>query len=269
MGIKDILVHLDDSAAAENRLEVAMLYARKHGATLRGLYPITHAYYEPREIGEQSSLERVETMFREKTSAAGVASEWVFIDSSVMGVTVSDIVTMQAYYSDLVIVGQTNFRSPSLHVPTDFPEHLVKACGRPVLVIPYTGPFETAGDRVMIAWKAGRESVRSLNDAMPYIEKAHHVSVVGVSAEQLHPDRDSHILSVRSYLARHGITARTDDVITGNLSIGDTILNLACEQSADLLVMGAYAPTRRGTLALSPVAQHVLSHLTVPVLLSH
>ena len=269
VGIKDILLHLDDSVAAEGRLELAILFARKHKANLRGLYPITHAYYEPREIGERSSLERVETMFRERTAAAGISSEWIFLDSSVIGVTVSDILTSQAYYSDLVIAGQTKFRTPSLNTPANLPEHLVKACGRPVLVVPYTGSFETAGDRIMIAWKAGRESARSLNDAIPHVEKSLHVSVVGVSAESVPSESDRSIISVRNYLAQHAVTVRIDRICTGNLSVGDTILNIACEQAADLLVRGAFAPTHRGTLALSPVAQHVLRHLTVPVLLSH
>jgi nucleotide-binding universal stress UspA family protein len=269
MGIKDILVHLDDSAAAEGRLALAILYARKHGAVLRGLYPIAHAYYESREIGERSSLERVETLFRERTAAAGIASEWVLLDSSVIGVTVSDIVTIQAYYSDLVVVGQTNFRTPGLNIPTDFPEHLVKVCGRPVLIVPYAGSFETAGERIMVAWKAGRESVRSLNDAMPHIEKALHVSVVCVASESIQADSESLIKGVGNYLSRHAVTAKTDCICSGDLSIGDTILNIACEHSADLLVMGAYAPTRRGSLTLSPVAMHILRHLTVPVLLSH
>ena len=269
MGIKDILVHLDDSAASESRLELAILYARKHEANLRGVYPIAHAYYEPREIGERSSLERVETMFREKTAAAGIASEWVFLESLVMGVGVSDILTIQAYYSDMVIVGQTNFRTPCLNIPTDLPERLLMACGRSLLVVPYTGSFETAGDRIMIAWKEGRESVRSLNDAMPHLEKSLYVSVVGVSAEAMPSDSDGHFMSIRGYLARHEVTARTARICTGNISVGDTILNLACEKTADLLVMGAFAPTRRGTLALSPVARHVLRHLTVPALLPH
>ncbi len=269
MGIKDILVHLDNSAAAESRLDVAILFARKHGAFLRGVYPIGHAFYESRDIDERTSMERVETVFREKAAAAGIASEWVFFDSSVMGVSVSEIVTTQAYYSDLVVVGQTNFRSPAMNIPTDLPEHLVKACGRPVLVVPYTGSFETAGDRIMIAWKAGRESVRSLHDAMPHIEKSHHVSVVGVSTEADLADSDSHFLSVSSYLARHGVSALTDQICSGNLSVGDKILNLVCEHTADMLVMGAFAPNRRGSLAPSPVAQHVLRHLTVPLLLSH
>lgn len=270
MGIKDILLHLDDSAAAEGRLEVAILYARKHDAHLRGLYPVAHAFYESRPIGELPRVERVETLFREKTAAAGISSEWIFFESSVIGVTVSDIVTAQAYYSDLVVVGQINLRSPNPDIPKDLPERLVLACGRPVLVVPYTGSFETAADRILIAWKEGRESVRSLQDAMPQIEKSLHVSLVAVSAQAIPSDSDSsHFLSVNRYLARHGVTATTELIGCGDQSVGDTILNLVCGHTADLLVMGAYAPTLRGNLTLSPVARHVLGHLTVPVLLSH
>lgn len=269
MAIKDILVHLDDSEASENRLDLAILYARKHGAALRGLYPITHAYYEPREIGEKSSIRRIEILFREKTAAAGISSDWVLVDSSVIGVSVTDIVINQGYFSDLLIVGQTNSRTPAMNIPSDFLERLVKATGRPVLVVPYAGVFETAGERIVIAWRAGRESVRSLGDAMPHIEKSHHVSVVGVSADATLTESDSQITSVRSYLAKHAVTIQTDQIYTGNLSVADTILNIACERTADLLIMGAYAPNRRGVLVFSPVAEHIIKHLTVPVLLSH
>ena len=271
MGIRDILVHLEDSAAAESRLDLAILYALRHRATLRGLYTIAHAYYESREIGERASLERVAALFREKTAAAGIASEWVFRDSSVIGVSVSDIVTTQAYYSDLVVVGQTNHRLPSMNIPVDLPECLVKSCGRPVLVVPYAGSFETAGDRIMVAWKEGRESVRSLSDAMPHIEKSLSVYVVGVGAQTTDSDSDSYsdFMSVRSYLSRHAVTVRAEQICNGNRLVGDLILNLACEYTADLVVMGACAPNRRGALALSPVAEHVLRHLTVPVLMSH
>ena len=269
MAIKDILVHLDDSAAAETRLDLAILYARKHEAHLRGLYPVAQAFYESRSIGELPRQERVEALFRAKAAAAGISSEWILLDSTVVGVGISELVTAQAYYSDLVVVGQTNARAPKLTVPKDLPEQLVLACGSPVLVVPYTGSFATAADRVLIAWKTGRESVRSLQDAMPHIEKAEHVSIVGVSAEALPPENDGHFSSVNGYLARHAVNARAKQIGCGNQSVGDTILNLVCEYTADLLVMGAYAPTLRGNLALSPVAKHVLSHLTVPVLLSH
>ena len=63
--------------------------------------------------------------------------------------------------------------------------------------------------------------------------------------------------------------ARTEQVFAGDFTVGDTILNLACEKTVDLLVMGAYVHSRRGTLTLSPVANHILRHLTMPVLMSH
>ena len=121
----------------------------------------------------------------------------------------------------------------------------------------------------MIAWRAGRESVRSVNDAMPCIGKAHHVSVVEVSAEMIPSESNDHIIYIRDFIARRKVTARTEQIYAGDFTIGDTILNLACEKTIDLLVMGAYAHSRRGTLALSPIANHILKHLTVPVLMSH
>jgi nucleotide-binding universal stress UspA family protein len=196
-------------------------------------------------------------------------SEWIRPGRSSNGVSIMDIMTTQAYYTDLVIVGQPNFKPPNLNIPPELPERLVMLCGRPVLVVPYTGLFETAGDRIMIAWRAGRESVRSVNDAMPVIEKAHHTSIVEVSAEAIPSESNDHIIYVRDFIARHKIHARTEQVYAGDFTVGDTILNLACEKTIDLLVMGAYVHTRRGTLTLSPIANHILKHLTVPVLMSH
>lgn len=269
MGIRDILVHLEDSTAAAGRLDLAIRYAQRHGATLRGIHTMSRGYYEPHKIGEQDAVERIEALFREKTAAAGVPSEWVFLDSSVPGVSVAELLTGEAYYCDLVVVGQPNYRLPNHNNPVDLPDCLVKACGRPVLVVPYIGSFESAGDRIMIAWKAGRESVRSLGDALPLLKKSHQVFVVGISAEVPTEDDEDAFKEVRGYLSRHQVTVRGEEVCSGDLPVADTILNLACERTADLLVMGACAPGRRGTPELSPVAQHVLRHLTVPVLLSH
>ncbi len=268
MSIRDILVHLDNLDASGTRLALAVNYARKHGANLRGLYLTTNIYFDPRNSLEQSNCDRVEAMFQETTAAAGISSEWIRPRSS-NGVNIMDILTTYAYYTDLVIIGQPNFKPPNLNIPSELPERVVMLCGRPVLVVPYTGTFETAGDRIMIAWRAGRESVRSVTDAMPCIEKAHNVSVIEVSAEAIPSESNGHIMHVRDFIARHNVTARTEQIFAGDITVGDTILNLACEKTIDLLVMGAYVHSRRGTLTLSPVANHILKHLTIPVLMSH
>lgn len=269
MGIRDILVHLDNLEATENRLELAVTYARKHNANLRGLYLAANTFFEQRSVLDQSSHDRVEAMFMEKTAAAGISSEWISPGSANSGINIIDILTTHAYYTDMVIVGQPNCNPPNHNIPADLPEKLIMLCGRPVLVVPYTGLFEAAGDRIMIAWRAGRESVRSINDAMPCIEIAQYVSVTEVSSKVVSSTSSDSFNPVREFFARHKVAVRSEHIFAGNFSVGDTILNLACEKTIDLLVMGAYAHSRRGTLTVSPIANHILKHLTVPVLMSH
>lgn len=267
MGIRDILVHLDNSAASSARLDVAIAYARKHGARLRGLYLITHSFYEPSALGEKADSDKAEQLFAEKTSAAGIAAEWVFRDCSVMGSNVSDLITLHAYYTDLIVLGQADLSAPVINLPTDLAERVVLSSGRPVLIVPYSGTFHTAGDRIMIAWKAGRESIRAVNDSLPHLQKAQSVVIVAGTATS--EGGDSSLEAVRDFLFNHDIKVRLEAINSGNFPIGDMLLNTICEKGIDLLVMGAFAPNRRGNLEMSPVARHVLKHLTAPVLMSH
>ena len=267
MAIRDILVHLDNSAASAARLDVAIAYARKHGACLRGLYLITHFFYEPCALGEKTDSEKTEQLFTDKTAEAGIVSEWVFQDCTTMGSSVSDLITMHAYFTDLLIIGQVNHSAPVMNIPKDLVERVILACGRPVLVIPYSGIFNSAGDRIMIAWKGGRESIRAVNDALLLMQKAQTVDII--EGKQTNDTYDPTIEFIKAFLLKHEISATIDVISSGNFPIGDMILNNVCEKNIDLLVMGAFAPNRRGKLELSPVAQHVLKYLTAPVLMSH
>ncbi len=267
MEIRDILVHIDNSAASAARLDVAIAFARKHGARLRGLYLITHCYYESSLIGEKNDREKAEQFFTDKTSEAGITSDWVFQECSTVGSSVSDLIVTYAYFTDLLIIGQVNHSAPVIHIPADLVERVILTSGRPVLVIPHSGIFKTAGDRIMIAWRGGRESIRAVNDALPHLQKAQKVAIVECKkADEIY---DASIESIKDFLLKHEIIATVDVIITGNFPIGDMLLNNVCEKNIDLLVMGAFAPTRRGKLELSPVAKHLLEHLTAPVLMSH
>jgi nucleotide-binding universal stress UspA family protein len=119
----------------------------------------------------------------------------------------------------------------------------------------------------MIAWKAGRESIRALNDALPHLEKAN--TVIAVEGIIRGENSNDSLESVKDFLQQHGISVTLDTIVSGSFPIGDMLLNNVCENKIDLLVMGAFAPNRRGNLELSPVARHVLKHLTAPVLMSH
>ena len=66
--------------------------------------------------------------------------------------------------ADLVVVGQTSpgaaEGSAAVH-----PESLIFGSGRPVLVVPHSGPVEVIGERVLVAWNGSREAARAVADA--------------------------------------------------------------------------------------------------------
>ncbi|MBK5276547.1 MAG: universal stress protein [Desulfuromonadales bacterium] len=272
MALKDILLHIDNTPSFPNRLDLAISLARLHGAHLKGLYVVTHPYYTPdHSAGDVEMVRRIEALFKEKVALAGISGEWLYVDWSVVGVGVTEVINRYAYFTDLVIIGQPNHDSPDRDTPKDLPERLGLGAGRPLLVVPYAGTFNTIGERVMIAWKSGREATRSASDALPILEKAKHVSVVTISpAGNFDSNEIEDARKICSHLAHHGINATHDQVLASfNLSIGDMLLNHACEQRMDLLVMGAYAQSRRGGYMHSPVARHLMNFMTVPMLVSH
>lgn len=271
MALKDILLHLDNSTSCAARLDVAISLAKAHGAHLKGLYVISHSYYAPRHTIKETTAATMEELFAEKTGQAGISAEWICADWAVVGVSVTEIITLYAYYADLVIIGQPDHNASNSTSPVDLPERLGLGAGRPLLVIPYTGTYTTIGERVMVAWKAGRESARAVNDAMPFLEKAQNVTIVSVDNSGV-PDSDAESASLQicAHLARHQITAGHEQILAApGFPVGDMLLNYACEQKMDLLVMGAYGQSRRGAFMLGPVAGQLLNHMTLPILFSH
>lgn len=272
MAIKDILLHLDNSASCQTRIDLAIQIAKSHGAHIKGLYVLSHSYYAPRHIGGEAAAAKItEAAFVDKCLAAGVSAEWLYVDWSVVGVGITEIVTLYAYYTDLVIVGQPTQESHGAGLPFDLPERLGLGAGKPLLIVPYAGTFATKVERIMIAWKAGRESSRTVGDAMPFLTKAAHVSVVTVKSpgEEL-GSADNDFNKLEEYLSRHQVSPRLDQILAPPLfPVGDILLNHACEQKMDLLVMGAFASSRRGSFMFGPVARHLMNHMTLPVLISH
>ena len=273
MAFADILVHMDNSASCNARLDVAIAIAARFRARLTGLYVITHQYYQPRQgLAEKASAE-VRQMFETKMAQAGIEGEWQCVDWSVIGVGMTEIINHHAHYTDLLIVGQSSpdaSGKDAKEAPADLPERLVLGAGRPVLIIPYAGTFPTLGERVLVAWKAGRESTRAVNDALPLLKQAKRVDILAInSSETYEDDGESLCADIREHLQRHGVAANGERMMVTNSSVGDALLNRACEEGFDLLVMGAYAHTPQGKLALGAVARHLLEQMTVPVLMSH
>jgi len=272
MALKDLLLHIDHSPSYPARLELAIKLARTHGAHLKGIYAVSHAYYTSRDEQETADVVRkAEILFTERTAQAGISAEWIYADWSIVGVSVAKILNSYTYYTDLVIVGQPDITTNEPNTAFDLPAQLGLGAGRPLLIVPRSGSYHLPGSRVMIAWKSGKEASRSVNDAMPILKKAQQVSVVTICP--FRDDSDIGLENVRkicSYLALHQVTVEQEQIFASSaITVGDLLLNHVFEQKMDLLVMGGYVASRSGGFVLSPVAKHLMNHMTVPILISH
>jgi len=285
MSLKDVLVHIEAGATAERRLHYAIELARQHEAHLSGLFVIEPlqlgAYFTPpaasyvdvaalEEIdrkhreAEMTTAAQLEARFRSLCTKAAIGADW--------HVAVGDPrqqMTLNARCADLVILGQID---PD-HLPTEsaeqLPEQTSIASGRPTLVVPYAGEFETVGRNVLLAWSHTREPARAANDALPILKRAEKVTVLMVNPEGADEERDVPALDIAQHLARHGVKAEAAFTVAKDVDIADILLSRASDLDADMLVMGCYGHSRLREFVLGGTTRMILREMTVPVFMSH
>ncbi|MCB1830172.1 MAG: universal stress protein [Chromatiaceae bacterium] len=277
MALRDILVHIDHTAPCEKRVRIAVELAASQGAELTGLYSKANAFMEYRTSGLEKrrekhakDSEKLRERFAPMAEKADVKLNWITAPFDRKEDFVTDQVIFYTQHFDLVVVGQYDVDIHDGSVPLDLAERLVMESGRPVLVIPYAGKFDSLGKRVVVAWNTARESVRALNDAMPIMRDAKKVKVVAINPRQK-GKRHGQIPSadIVQHLIRHGVNAVGDYFDTKGVDEGNLLLNTAAEERADLLVMGAYGTHRFRELILGGATSTVLKQMTTPVLMSH
>ncbi|WP_431856724.1 universal stress protein [Azospirillum sp.] len=278
MALKDLLVVVDDTPAAAARIDVAAQLAVKHDAHVTGLYVVTTPLIPnfldaqipeavraaQRDLANEFAA-KAETLFEGRMRRFGLTdrSEW----RALRGLP-GELVAVHGRYADLVVVGQVDPRHDR-DLPLLHPQDLVFDCGRPLLVVPYAGTFQTVGERVLVGWNASREAARAVGDALPLIAKAQKVLVLAVNPK---PGQlglgDEPGADIARHLSRHGRVQATH-VTTDAVEPGDTMLNTVADESCDLVVMGAYGRSRLREQVLGGMTRYMLEHMTVPVLMSH
>jgi len=261
--LRDVMVHLDQALSCQSRLEAAITLAKQHGASLTGLY----VYSSPHQERSDQQLNEVREMFQQRTDGTGVASEWLAVDLGFSHVGVAEMIGYYASFTDLLVVSQPLVADiEKQHSCITSPERLLLGSGRPVLIVPTFGTFPHLGERVMVAWKAGPKASRALHDAMPLLRAAKHVNLVSIGKATFSPGEAERL---SRYLALHNVVADVELIPPGDLSVGDTLLNLVADDNIDLLVLGVHITTRRGHLDMGEIGSYLLGQMTVPMLLSH
>ncbi len=287
MSYKTIMVHMDTSARASARLSLALKLGRRFGAHLDGLFAAfephprefyvmagTADYYDTHRKLRREQRGAIERLFRAELARAQVDGARVTAEGDPVAA-----VMQRSRSADLVILGQTDRDDPESYIAEHFTENVLLGAGGPVLVVPYAGSFESVGERVLVAWNGSREAARAVHDAMPFIARAAHVTIVAASAtastsastSSVPAEPQASCADLAAMLARHGATkveiTRLDRDAAS--ATGEALLSFAADGGYDLLVMGAYGHARLQELVLGGATRSILATMTLPVLMSH
>lgn len=269
MNLKDILVHIDDRSTCPARLEVAIQLARQQSAHLTGIYIISRLYFAPHRDEFMARADQARLDFETQAKAAGLDCSWIQVDCQTSRLDLINALNLHAHYHDLLVISQTDTSAPEQDVPDNLPEKAVLGSGRPVLIVPYAGHYKHDYKQILLAWRGGPESCRALHDAMPILRTAEHIRVITVHGPGGDEAYRSHDADIRHHMARYKLPLSCEKRVSGDLSIGDLLLNMSADCGADLLVMGATSQTRRGQQTLGETGRHLLKCMTLPVLMSH
>ena len=197
MGLKDLLVHVDNDPACSVRVDVAAALAARHEAHLTGVHPMgwprMPGYVEvelPRTFLDEQGVQleelarQAETRFHEGARRHGIEGEWRVDTGDILGT-----MKLHARYADLTIVGQGIDLKDAPYDLAFLPQELALGVGRPVLVVPRYGAFETVGERVLVAWNGSREVTRAVHDALPLLKLASNVTVLSIDPQRDTGDR--------------------------------------------------------------------------------
>jgi nucleotide-binding universal stress UspA family protein len=281
MSYKTILVHVDGSKHLYRRVETAARLAETYGAHLVGvaLVDLPAIFFDPPIVNPVDPAIEPALQVPRKRAAEALANFEHFarkfnvpsIETRLEENETVREVSLQARYSDLVVLGQYDPYDSDSGTRADFAETVILECGVPVLVVPFSHIPDGLPKRMLISWNASREAVRAVHYALPLLQRAEHVEVAVFDPDVLPstyravPDKD-----LVEWLGRHGIAATvTRQATSGDVDIASALLSLANDRLADLLVMGCYGHSRFRELVMGGVSREILDSMTLPVLMAH
>lgn len=289
MGIKVILVPVDGSKSSFKALDRAFIIADRFGAHIKALHVMARAsdvaatglYNVPAKLrkdvehkSDSASMERAAELQQQfeaycldrdipiskrPTKQGGATAFW----HQEFG-NVDEVLIRYGRASDVIAVPRPKIktgvvrRSPMGQAI----EAILLRTGRPVVITP---PKCTVGkcERVAIGWNGSVECSRALAMTMPWLVEMKQITILVTKK------RKPSVKELVEYLSWYDV--KTDVVLLDDKgkSVGEALLNVCSEISADFLVVGGFSHARARELFFGGVTRHLLMHSNIVTIMVH
>lgn len=276
--LRSIVLHIQDDATLDNRLEAALSLARSTGAHLSCLHVTPIQAYVAFDTfggvfvmkGVLDKLEEQETELRARVEGklGGEDVSWDY--EQITGDVTAQIVD-RAALADLVVVGRQphrqGFGGPAMGMMGDL---LHRA--RTPLFVPGDDQalIEVAGS-ALIAWDGSYEAANAVRASLGLLKLASDVAVIQVAEDKERAFPGTKLLE---YLSRHDVHAdlSVQDPPGGSHDskvIAATLVAHAKGMRAAYMVMGGYSHNRVREMAFGGVTRALLKECPIPLVIAH
>jgi nucleotide-binding universal stress UspA family protein len=249
----DVLASLSPSDHEWHALTQAIEIAQRESGRVLGLHVVPTA--------DQLHGEAVEALkgeFDRRCQAAEIQGRFV-----VEAGKVAQTICSRASLADLVVIDLA-------HPPANQPiarlgsgtRTLIQRCGPPILAVPHE---PSVPKHVLLAYDASPRAREALYLAA-YLRARWNLELTLLMVEEKGRTKRSDMKVARRYLESHGAQAT---YLTKSGSVAPTILELADQQSCDLILIGAYAAPPVLEVTLGSTVDEVLRGARLPVLICH
>jgi nucleotide-binding universal stress UspA family protein len=277
--IKDVVVNLEHLASRDPARDFAISIAETFDAHVAGVafaydpdFLVAIAPELPPDVtsrivdeSEKSALAAIDR-FDEAARRSMVSAEHRLIKST--WVDAPDVLSNVARRFDLGVFMQSDQDNGIDN--DDMIETALFDSGRPVMVVPYIQKDGLKLDHLVCCWDGSRAAARTINDALPLLEKASAVDLLIVLNEKTRSGQNEvRGAEMARHLARHNVKVGIESIPAADVDVTNTILSYVADNSGTLIVMGGYGHARLRELILGGVTHDMLESMTVPVFMSH
>lgn len=275
MASLDVLIHLRRTDTTTAAVRQGLALAERLGAWTCGIHVVaiaSAAFASPEAVALQ--VHEADDMVDEASArkdwwlaelaARKLEGEW----QVAQGDTV-EVLCHAARWSNLVVVERPQL-NPDAPTGWGLVSRTVFASSAPVVVVPDSVTLDRAATRIVVAWNRSREVALAIRGALPLLRLAEEVVVLeGDPVENPFGLRHLPKLDLRTWLARHGVTAEFRPFKPPTKERGAALLETAHALSADLIVMGAWGHSRITELVLGGTTRHLFQSSDLPLLVAH
>ncbi len=141
--------------------------------------------------------------------------------------------------------------------------------GAPVMVMPDGVGFPKKIKHIVVAWNESREALAAIHRAMPLLIAADIVNIAIIDPPTHSSTRSDPGGALSQMLARHGVHVEISVLAKTMPRVSDVIARHVQDESADILVMGAYGHSRFRESILGGATRNMLQMSKVPIFMAH